>query len=271
MRSGAQREPGALHHEEQQGEITRFLVRAAQEFLRGGWVFTGFNWPILAGHLARSLTGRPFAQVFEAGAICTGRPASLPSSTTDYDAYLSTLLYSGSALDVLGSMIGRVDTAVLDAANLDIRGCLNSSFIGDHRAPTVRLPGGGGSPDVMSRAPRIVLLHAGATLDRLTSAVEHVTASPDERADVRLICRWGVLQLGTHPRLLEILPGPRAGQALRRLTELGVEVEDARGTQVPTPTESEAARTVLAEAAGRGYVAAAGLLPTRDRPEAGPA
>jgi glutaconate CoA-transferase subunit B len=29
-----------------------FLVRAAHEFRRGGWVFTGFHWPELAGQLA---------------------------------------------------------------------------------------------------------------------------------------------------------------------------------------------------------------------------
>ena len=271
MSSGAQTGPTNFGPAQDQEEIIQFLVRAAQEFLRGGWVFTGFNWPILAGHLARSLASRPFAQVFEAGAVCTGRPAFLPSSTTDYDAYLTTMRDAGSALDVLGPMIGRVDTAVLDAANLDVRGCLNSSFIGDHRVPTVRLPGGGGSPDVMSRAPRIVLLYAGATLDRLTRAVEHVTASPGERADVRLICRWGVLQLSAHPRLLEVLPGPRVGQALRRLTELGVEVEHPHETPTPTPAEAEAARSVLAEAAGRGYVAAQRLLLASDPPETGPA
>ena len=45
-----------------------FLVRAAREFRRGGWVFTGFHWPVLAGHLAWRLPGEEFAQVFEAGA-----------------------------------------------------------------------------------------------------------------------------------------------------------------------------------------------------------
>jgi len=49
-----------------------FLVRAAREFRRGGWVFTGFHWPVLAGQLAYALDGQPFSQVFEAGASTHG-------------------------------------------------------------------------------------------------------------------------------------------------------------------------------------------------------
>ena len=45
-----------------------FLARASREYTRGGWVFTGFHWPVLAGETAARLAPDEFAQIFEAGA-----------------------------------------------------------------------------------------------------------------------------------------------------------------------------------------------------------
>ncbi|MFL6125953.1 MAG: hypothetical protein ACJ73U_40775, partial [Actinophytocola sp.] len=116
-----------------------FLAGAAREF--HGWVFTGFHWPVLAGEVATRL-GRPCRQLFEAGFATDGPAAELPTSTTDFAAF--TPVWRGSTGDVLGSLVRRVDLVVLDAANVDLAGRVNSTAIGDYRSPRVRLPGGGG-------------------------------------------------------------------------------------------------------------------------------
>jgi glutaconate CoA-transferase subunit B len=43
---------------------------------------------------------------------------------------------------------GRIDVGFLSAAQIDRYGNLNSTVIGDYAAPKVRLPGGGGAPEI---------------------------------------------------------------------------------------------------------------------------
>lgn len=234
-----------------------FLVRAAREFRCGGWVFTGFHWPVLAGHLAHELDGKPFTQVFEAGAGCWGRGDAVPTSTTDYPAYAGALGWQATSADVLLAMAGRFDRVVLDAGNVDIAGRVNSSFLGERERPTVRLPGGGGAPDVAARARELVLLHGGADLRRIQARVEHVTAAPGAASVVRLHTRWGVVRLGDEPRLAELagtMPG--ADAFVTHLKGLGVDVGAPETRETISPAERHAAAGVLTEAAARGYVVA---------------
>lgn len=234
-----------------------FLVRAAREFRLGGWVFTGFHWPVLAGHLAHALDGAPFVQVFEAGAACWGAGRAVPTSTTDYPAYADAQGWTGSTTDVLLAMAHRFHRVVLDAGNVDVRGHVNSSFLGPRRQPTVRLPGGGGAPDIAARARDLVWLHGGADLRRLQAEVEHTTAAPGPDTPVRLHTRWGLVRLGRRPELVELaaeLPGSE--EFVERLRELNV----ATDHPVPRPPiadrERSAAARVLEEAADRGYAVA---------------
>lgn len=232
-----------------------FLVRAAHEFRRGGWVFTGFHWPVLAGQLAARLPAAPgdpgFVQCFEAGAGVWGVARLIPSSTTDYPSYSNGLHYTAESGDVLLALARRFDRVVLDAANVDIRGRVNSSFIGRREQPAVRLPGGGGSADIVARAANVVWLHGGDDPRRVQAEVEHVTAAPAAEALVRLHCRWGVVRLGASPALEQVVPG--AGHFAAHLAALGVDVERARPCPEPRADELAAARAVLADAAGRGY------------------
>lgn len=258
----------------------RFLVRAAQEFRRGGWVFTGFHWPVLAGQLAARLTassgaplassgaplsssGAPlaepgFVQCFEAGAGVWGAARLVPSSTTDYPAYADGLHYITDSRDVLLALARRFDRVVLDAANIDIRGQVNSSFIGRREQPAVRLPGGGGSADIVARAAEVIWLHGGYDPRRVQAEVEHVTAAPAAGALVRLHCRWGVVRLGARPVLEQLAPG--ADDFATHLAGLGVDITRAVPCPDARPDELAAARAVLADAAERGYDAAVRAL-----------
>lgn len=233
--------------------VAGFLVRAAREFRRGGWVFTGFHWPVLAGQLAYELEGESFTQVFEAGASVHGAAASMPTSTTDYPSYANALGFAGTTADVLLGMARRFDRVVLDAGNVDIRGRVNSSLIGPSGAPKVRLPGGGGAPDISARARELVWLSGGDDLRRIQRKVEHVTAAPRPGALVHLHTRWGVARLGDAPELVELADVPGADDFAGHLAALGAHVGPVRFRPPASEAELAAARRVLAAAADRGY------------------
>jgi glutaconate CoA-transferase subunit B len=235
------------------GAVIDFLVRAAREF-HSGYVFTGFHWPVLAARVAQ-LLARDVRLVYEGGAVTRGPAAALPTSTTDYPAYANTITWRGGFADTLLALPGRYDRVVLDAANVDLRGRVNSSLIGPTAAPRVRLPGGGGAPDVAARARELVLLHGGADPTRLVRAVEHVTAAPAPGTPVRLHTRWGMLALGASPSLLTVADDSE--DFLAHLGALGVRVDEAVPVLPPTLAECSAARTVFAEASRRGYRVAA--------------
>lgn len=233
-----------------------FLVRAAREFRRGGWVFTGFHWPVLAGHLAHSLPGEDFVQVFEAGASAHETGRLVPTSTTDYPAYGNALGYVGDTASVLLAMARRFDRVVLDASNVDVLGQVNSSYVGDRDRPTVRLPGGGGAADVAAVATELVWLHGGKDLTRLQQQVEHVTARPGDGAVVRLHTRWGTARLGMQAHVEELADTPGTDRFVARLDELGVRTTGAATCQPVTGEERGAAAVVLQAAADRGYAVA---------------
>ena len=228
-----------------------FLARASREFTRGGAVFTGFHWPVLAGAVAARLAPEAFVQVFEAGAIARGAADDLPTSTTDYAALGSSLAWIGDTAAVFPGLVRRCDRVVLDAANVDLAGRVNSTAIGSYVQPRVRLPGGGGAADAALAARELVLLHGGEDPTRIVERVEHVTAAPRQGTPVRLLTRWGTIRLDGGPRLVE-----RAGESPARFAELGIALEDAREATPPSDEEREAASAVLARAAERGYLVA---------------
>lgn len=237
-------------------DVVAFLVRAARELAGARAVFTGFHWPMLAARLARRLEGGDFAQVLEPGGVSNADTPALPTSTSDFSAFRGALCWMGSTSDVLQSLVRRVDRVVLDAANVDLSGQVNSTAIGDLTAPAVRLPGGGGSADVAAAARDLVLLHGGSAPRRVQRRVDHATARPRPGAVVRLIGRFGVLALGERPRLLERASGEVADAFVAWFARLGVEVSEAELMTPPTEREAGLAAAVLQEASERGYVAA---------------
>jgi glutaconate CoA-transferase, subunit B len=245
-----------------------FLVRGAREFRRGGWVFTGFHWPVLAGQLAHALDGEPFTQVFEAGASCDRAGRLVPTSTTDYPAYGNALAWVGDTSGALLAMARRYDRVLLDAGNVDLLGRVNSSLLGEHARPRVRLPGGGGAPDVAAAARELVWLHGGADLSRIQARVEHVTAAPGPHALVRLHTRWGSLRLGESPVLEERADGPGSDEFVAHLDRLGAATGSAVARAAVTDGERRAAVEVLRAAADRGYAVARRALDEADGTEA---
>jgi glutaconate CoA-transferase, subunit B len=228
-----------------------FLVRCAREYRPGGCAFTGFHWPVLAGEAAARLYGDRVVQVLEAGAVVRGPARRLPTSTTDYHALDGSWEWTGSTSVVFPALVRRADLVVLDAANVDLAGRINSTAVGPYARPRVRLAGGGGAADAAYAARELVLLHGSRDPSRIVRRVEHVTAAPGPHARVRLVTRWGTLRLGDGPALLE-----RATSPPDQFERLGVELAGAVEAAPPSTAERAAATAVLHEAAQRGYTVA---------------
>lgn len=124
----------------------------------GEVVFVGTGLPMVAALLAKR-THAPRAKiVFEAGFIDSNAKdvaLSIADSRLGYRA-------SGAIglIETLGLMLqgGHVDVGFVGAAQIDMYGNLNTTYIGSFEKPTVRLPGSGGGNDIMSSAKRTVVI-----------------------------------------------------------------------------------------------------------------
>jgi len=82
---------------------------------------------------------------------------------------------------------GRVDVGFLGAAQIDRYGNLNSTVIGNYSRPTVRLPGGGGAPEIATHAREvlIVMKHSRAAWCRSWTSAPRVAIWTDREHAAR--------------------------------------------------------------------------------------
>jgi glutaconate CoA-transferase, subunit B len=123
-------------------------VEAARRLDDGTVCFVGIGLPSLAANLARRTHAPRCVLIYESGTI-GAKPAELPLSIGDGE-----LAETADAVVPVPEMFaywlqgGRIDVGFLGAAQIDRHGNLNSTVIGDYEHPAVRLPGGGGAPEI---------------------------------------------------------------------------------------------------------------------------
>jgi glutaconate CoA-transferase subunit B len=83
---------------------------------------------------------------------------------------------------------GRLDTAFLGGVQIDQRGRINLSAIGDPRRPKVRLPGGAGSAALMPTARRTILWRTRHDARTFVEALPFVTAAGNVDRVVTPLC-----------------------------------------------------------------------------------
>src|SRR4029079_12101089 len=101
--------------------------------------------------------------IYESGTI-GAKPSHLPLSIGDGEL-AETADAVVSVPEIFGYWLpgSRIDVGFLSAAQIDRFGNLNSTVIGDYEHPKVRLPGGGGAPEIAAscrEAPRLPQQHA---------------------------------------------------------------------------------------------------------------
>ncbi len=140
----------------QHGRRTRF-VAAARALSNDDVCFVGIGAPSAACNVARLTHAPDITLIYESGTIGT-RPRVLPLSIGDGEL-CETALTTVSVPEMFRYWLqgGRITLGFLGAAQLDRFGNLNTTVIGDYFKPKVRLPGGGGAPEIATSCGRIFI------------------------------------------------------------------------------------------------------------------
>jgi glutaconate CoA-transferase, subunit B len=133
-------------------------IEAARRLRDGSVCFVGIGLPSLACNLARATHAPNTVLVYESGTI-GAKPAVLPLSIGDGElAETADVVVSVPEMFAYWLQGGRIDVGFLGAAQIDRHGNLNSTVIGDYAAPKVRLPGGGGAPEIATAAREVFVM-----------------------------------------------------------------------------------------------------------------
>ncbi|MBX2798239.1 MAG: CoA-transferase subunit beta [Myxococcales bacterium] len=129
-------------------------VVAARQLTSNDVCFVGIGAPSAACNLARLTHAPGITLIYESGTLGT-HPSVLPLSIGDRELAESALT-TVSVPEMFRYWLqgGHISVGFLGAAQIDRFGNLNTTVIGDYEAPTVRLPGGGGAPEIAAHCGR---------------------------------------------------------------------------------------------------------------------
>ena len=134
------------------------MTIAASRALRSEDVcFVGIGAPSAACNLARLTHAPDITLIYESGTIGTA-PDVLPLSIGDGEL-CDTAVTTVSVPEMFRYWLqgGRVTIGFLGAAQLDKFGNINTTVIGDYHNPKIRLPGGGGAPEIATSCGEIFI------------------------------------------------------------------------------------------------------------------
>jgi glutaconate CoA-transferase subunit B len=219
-------------------------VEAARRLDDGAVCFVGIGLPSLACNLARATHAPDCVLIYESGTI-GAKPEHLPLSIGDGElAETADSVVSVPEIFSYWLQAGRVDVGFLSAAQIDRFGNLNSTVIGDYDRPKVRLPGGGGAPEI-ARSCRHVFVMLRQTPRTFVERLDF-RSSVGERVSV-VVTDLGVLE-----------PDPDSRELVLTHVHRGVTVDEARAatgwdlrvastlreTECPSPRELAALRAL---------------------------
>lgn len=214
--------------------------------------FIGTGIPMLAGALAQKMHAPNLVSIFEFGG--TGAILEeLPLAVGERRSFHKALAASGILDIVETAQRGFVEYGFLGGAQIDSYGNLNSTVIGDHDHPKVRLPGSGGGNDVGSHCWRTIAIMRHdkrrfvETVDFITTpgylsgpGTREKAGLPSKTGPYRVVTNLAVL--GYHPEtkhmmLLQTQPGVTVEEVLENT---GFELlVSADVTENPPPTIDE--------------------------------
>jgi glutaconate CoA-transferase subunit B len=222
-------------------------VEAARRIPDGAVCFVGIGLPSVAANLARRTHAPNCVLVYESGTI-GAKPQELPLSIGDGElAETADAVVSVPEVFAYWLQGGRIDVGFLGAAQIDRHGNLNSTVIGPYEAPIVRLPGGGGAPEIATgvRDVFVMLRHSRRAF---VSALDFTTSLGDNLRVV--VTDLGILEpVDGELTLVAVHPGTGA-EAAREATGWELRVApDLRETEPPTADELAALRALRTKGA----------------------
>ena len=139
-----------------QGEM--MTVAAARALRNDDVCFVGIGAPSAACNLARLTHAPGITLIYESGTIDT-KPRVLPLSIGDGEL-CETALTTVSVPEMFRYWLqgGRITVGFLGGAQIDRFANLNTTVIGPYDKPKVRLPGGGGAPEIATHCGEIFII-----------------------------------------------------------------------------------------------------------------
>jgi glutaconate CoA-transferase, subunit B len=234
-------------------------VAAARRLGNGTVCFVGIGLPSRAANLARATHAPGCVLIYESGTI-GAKPLNLPLSIGDGElAETADTVVSVPEIFSYWLQGGRIDVGFLGAAQIDRFANLNSTVIGDYDHPKVRLPGGGGAPEIAASCKEtlVILKQSPRTfverLDFRTSV--GFGDGPGSRAALgftgggvsAVITDLGVLEPDPETcelRLARIHPGVAVADVVAATGWRLLVAPDLAVSEPPTATELEALRSL---------------------------
>jgi glutaconate CoA-transferase subunit B len=217
-------------------------VEASRRLADGTVCFVGIGLPSLAANLARRTHAPGCVLVYESGTIGS-KPHELPLSIGDGElAESADAVVSVPEIFAYWLQGGRIDVGFLGATQIDRHGNLNSTVIGSYEKPEVRLPGGGGAPEIATSVSDVFVM-LRHTRRAFVSALDFTTSVGD---NVRVVVTdLGVLEpVDGELTLVALHPGATLEQA-RAATCWELRTADSlRQTEPPAPAELAALRAL---------------------------
>jgi glutaconate CoA-transferase subunit B len=228
------------------------ICSAARLMTDNSTAFIGTGIPMLAASLAQRMHAPNLVTIFEfggTGAILEELPLAVGGGRTFHRA----LAASGICDIVETAQRGFIEYGFLGGAQIDPYGNLNSTVIGEHDHPKVRLPGSGGGNDVGSHCWQTIAIMRH-DLRRFVEKVDFITTpgyltGPGTREEAGLPSGTGPYRvvsnlaiMGYHPESLRMMllatqPGISVEEVLENTS---FELILPREVEVnPSPTKDE--------------------------------
>src|SRR6185295_2044576 len=133
-------------------------IAAARALRNSDICFVGIGAPSAACNLARLTHAPGITLIYESGTIGT-RPSVLPLSIGDGEL-CDTALTTVSVPEMFRYWLqgGRITLGFLGGAQIDRFANLNTTVVGPYGKPKVRLPGGGGAPEIAISCGEIFII-----------------------------------------------------------------------------------------------------------------
>jgi len=207
-------------------------------------VFVGTGLPMTATMLAQKTHAPSLLIVFEGGSLgpmMRELPISVADSRTFHRAIAASSMHDVMSL----SQAGYIDYGFLGAAQMDIYGNINTTVIGNHDLPKVRLPGSGGGNDAGSFSDKLIYIIANQSKRTFVNKLDFLTTPgyldgpgarekaglPRGSGPYRVITQLGVYGFNEESKKLKLIslhPGVKLEQ-----------VQDNSGFEIIVPDKIE--------------------------------
>lgn len=143
---------------EQYTPVEMMTIVASRTLCNEDVCFVGIGAPSAACNLARLTHAPEITLIYESGTIGT-RPEVLPLSIGDGEL-CDTALTTVSVPEMFRYWLqgGRITVGFLGGAQIDRYGNLNTTVVGSYAKPKVRLPGGGGAPEIAAHCREVYIV-----------------------------------------------------------------------------------------------------------------